>query len=95
MHYSLFGNFSRTKTYLDLLCVEQEAHNTVANWFTVAIVKDETSCMAMFPVKLRALFSWHFIEQDGTVTCEITGRRRHAGTGLAWPDPLFMQGIID
>ena len=52
----------------EILCVEQEAHNT-ADHFAVAVVKDET-VVGHVPHKVLHLV-WHFIEHDGTVTCEV------------------------
>jgi len=65
----------------EILRVEQEAHDT-ADRFAVAIVKDET-VVGHVPREVLHLV-WYFIEHDGTVTCEVTGRRRH-GIGLEVP----------
>ena len=50
--------------------------------FAVAIVKDDI-IVGHVPREVLHLV-WHFIEHDGTVNCEVTGRRKH-GIGLEVP----------
>ena len=52
----------------EILRLEQEAHTT-ADRFPVAVVKDET-VVGHVPREVSRLV-WHFIEHDGTVTCEV------------------------
>ena len=51
-----------------ILRVEQEVHNT-ADHFAVAVVKDET-VVGHVLCEVSCLV-WHFIEHDGTGTCEV------------------------
>ena len=48
--------------------VEQEAHNT-ADCFAVAVVKDET--LVGHVLREVSHLVWHFIEHNGTGTCEV------------------------
>ena len=52
----------------EILRVEQEANNTTDR-FAVAVVRDET-VVGHVPREVSCLV-WHFIEHDGTVTCEV------------------------
>ena len=61
--------------------MEQVAHNA-EDHFAVAVVKDETIIDHVPCEALRLV--WHFIEHDETVTCEVTGHRKH-GIGLEVP----------
>ena len=65
----------------EVLRVEQETHN-VQDRFAVAVVKDDIT-VGHVPCEVSCLV-WHFIEHDGTVNCEVTGRRKH-GIGLEVP----------
>ena len=56
------------------LRVEQETHN-VQDRFDVAVVKHNIT-VGIVPHEVLRLV-WHFIGHDGTVNCEVTGRRKH------------------
>ena len=58
----------------EVLCVEQETHN-IQDCFAIAVVKDDI-ILGHVPCEILQL-DWHFIEHDGTVNCEVTGRRKH------------------
>ena len=65
----------------EILNVQQEVHNA-EDHFAVAVVKNEM-IIGHVPREVSHLF-WYFIEQDGTITCDITGHRKH-GIGLEVP----------
>ena len=64
-----------------ILCVKQETNN-VGDYFAVATVKANTIVGHVVCEVSRLV--WYFIQHDATVTCEVTGHRKH-GIGLEIP----------
>jgi len=65
----------------EFLLVEQEDHNP-EDCFAVAILKSG-GIVGHVPREMSRIV-WHFIEHDGTVSCEVTGPRKR-GIGLVVP----------
>ena len=65
----------------EILNVQQEVHNA-EDRFVVTVVKNKM-IIGHAPHEVSCLF-WYFIEHDGTITCKVTGHRKH-GIGLEVP----------
>ena len=65
----------------EMLTLEQEEGNN-HDKFAVSLLKDAT-VIGHVPRKFSRVF-WHFLRHGGTITCEVTGRKKR-GKGLEIP----------
>ena len=65
----------------EVLTLEREEGNT-HDRFAVSLLKDDI-VVGHVPLEFSRVF-WHFLRHGGTITCEVTGRRKR-GKGLEIP----------
>ena len=66
----------------EILLIRKEAGN-VHDRRTVALLKADGTVVGHVPREVSRIF-WHYLGHSGTITCEVTGRRKY-GKGLEVP----------